>query len=140
MFISSLSSSLSSLFSSSVQEVDGNIRVYYKMLVSEYKSVMEPVILGYMNKNINDTGSYILVINSEKEQGATGIFCISRSKKSEIGYVNKLVANDGMYNEILNVEWDPYEYPKIILHIHKLNKDKIQNKREINFMYNIKII
>ena len=45
-----------------------------------------------------------------------------------------------MYNEILNVEWEPYEYPKVILHIHKLNKDKIKNKREIYFSYNVKVI
>lgn len=129
---------VTSLMSSNVYE--NNVKLTYKMTEKDIIILNNPIILGFINKGIKDTGSYILVINSDKEEGATGIFCTSKSKKSERGSINKLVSNNGIYNEILNVEWEPYEYPKLILQIHKLNKDKIKNKREIYFSYNVKII
>jgi hypothetical protein len=135
MFISSL---INGNNSKDNKDINSNVKMSYKLVMDQL--LLEPVVLGYVNKNLLDTGSYILVINSENEGGATGIFCISRSQKSEMGNIIKLVANDGIYNERLNIEWEPYEYPKIVLHIHKLKKDKIQNKREIKFLYNVKIV
>jgi hypothetical protein len=140
MFISSLINSINSdnSNSNSNNSNGSNVKVSCKLMMD--RLLLEPLVLGYVNKNLLDTGSYIMIINAENEGGATGIFCISRSQKSEMGNIIKLVANDGIYNERLNIEWDPYEYPKIVLYIHKLKKDKIQNKREIKFSYNVKIV
>lgn len=129
---------------SSSEEYENNIKLRYKLTEEDYNyqilTIDKILRIGYINKGIRDTGSYIFVINSDKEGGATGIFCTSKSKKSEKGTVNKLVVKDGKFNEILDVEWEPYEYPKLILRIHKLNKEYIKNKHEIYFSYNVKVI
>lgn len=133
MFISTL------LAKTQYDSINGCTNMFYRLSFNNYKK--EPVILGYLNNvtssnRVKETGSYILIINSENNVGATGIFCLSRSDKSQYGNVKELCSSDGVYNEKITVEWDPYEYPKIILHIHKLKTDK----KDILFSFNIKIV
>jgi len=65
---------VTSLMSSNVHE--NNVKLTYKMTEKDIVILNNPIILGFINKGIKDTGSYILVINSDKEEGATGILQI----------------------------------------------------------------
>jgi hypothetical protein len=104
-------------------------------------STLEPIILGYLTplvtlSHINETGSYIVIINSDTEGGATGIFAISKSDKLQFGNIKEIVVSNGLNGEMLNVDWEPCEYPKILLHIHKLKS----NQKTVSFNFNIKIL
>ena len=118
----------------------GYTNMSYRLLMHNYNGNLS-VVLGYLNNilssnRIKDTGSYLLIINSENEGGASGIFGLSKSDKSKFGNVTTICSSEGILNDKLIIEWNPYEYPKILLNIRKLKTDK----REIIFSYNIKII
>lgn len=102
---------------------------------------VEPLLLGFLTplitfNNIKDTGSYILIINSDIEGGATGIYAINRSDKLQFGNIKEIAVSKGVNGEILNVDWEPCEYPKILLHIHKFKTDK----KMVSFNFNVKIL
>lgn len=74
------------------------------------------------NQKVKDTGSYILVINSEYDGGATYIYCISRSDKKKRGHVLKLTGSHGLHNEYIECIWDKFEHPKLIFVCHSKEK------------------
>lgn len=104
----------------------------------------EQEIIGYIN-SIRDTGCYIVMIKSDKDDGPNGIFCLSRSDKQKEGDINTLVSSDGKYREKIILIWNPYEKPSIILNrVH--NKSKLFGIRStsltkmLNIGFNVKII
>jgi hypothetical protein len=91
----------------------------------------EQEIIGYIN-NIRDTGCYIVMINSDKDNGPNGIFCLSRSDKQKEGEINTLVSSEGICRNKIILKWNSFEKPSIIL---KRNKNKISS---INNLYGSK--
>lgn len=113
-------------------------------IVKSIKESSEQEIIGYIN-NISDTGCYILMIKSNKDDGPNGIFCLSRSDKQKEGDINTLVSSEGKYREKIILIWNPYEKPSIILNrVH--NKSKLFGIRStsltkmLNIGFNVKII
>jgi hypothetical protein len=95
--------------------------------------------VGYINniktKYIKDIGSYIIIINSQTSGGANGIFCISRSDKSKPGTVKELIKSNGILDENIDLEWNPFEYPLL------KSKLKINNCKNTNMIsYYVKVI
>ena len=64
--------------------------------------------IGYINtyycKNIKDTGSYFIIINSKF---SNVIFAISKTNKKDAGTINKITGS----GDEINIIWDPCEYP-----------------------------
>ena len=93
--------------------------------------------VGYItnckSKLMQETGSYIVIINSENG-GPNAIYCISRSNKLETGNIKELIKSNGISNEMLDLEWNPYEYPLLKLKTNQRYKETTS----INFY--IKII
>lgn len=94
--------------------------------------------VGYINstrtKNIKEIGSFIIIINSQTPGGANGIFCISRSDKSKHGKIQELVKTDGVLEDMIDLEWNPHEYPLLRAKL-KTN----QYKKSV-ISYNVKVI
>lgn len=71
----------------------------------------------YINKNIcpyiNDTGSYILVIDSKHIGGVTCVYSLSRSDRSKAGAVIKLSGSKGSNGEEIECVWNKFEYPRL---------------------------
>ena len=92
-------------------------------------------IVGFINKNIRDTGAYMIIVNSDRIDGANGIYCISRSDKSKYGMIKNMCESTGIYNERIDIKWDPYEYPKLVLRETRLNTNK-----NVKLSYKVKIV
>lgn len=94
--------------------------------------------IGYLRNNqfkcIKDTGSFIIIINSDLIDGPTGIYCISRSDSSLQGTVKTLVESNSKFGDSFELFWNPFEYP--ILNINYNGKDR--NIRTLFF--HVKII
>lgn len=92
-------------------EVKENSNIFLKYLSSTSLTV------SYLNNNlfkqIKENGSFILIINSKDPKGPNGIYCISRSNSSSSGTIKPLVESKGMNGEFLELEWNPYEFPKL---------------------------
>jgi len=86
--------------------------------------------IGYIKKN---TGSFIIVVNSNEKDGPNAIYCISRSDVSKSGIIKELVKSDGVNDDVLGLTWDPYEYP--LLQIR--TKLYLYNKNHIDFTINV---
>ena len=118
-----------------------------KLVKCMNEGIKEEEIVGYIN-NIKDTGCYIIMINSEKDDGPNGIFCLSRSDKQKQGDINTLVSSEGKCRSKIILRWNPFEKPSIILtSVH--NKNKILStslirstslNRIVKIEFNIKII
>lgn len=95
--------------------------------------------VGYINctktKNIKEAGAFIIIINSQTQGGANGIFCISRSDKSKPGKIQELVKTDGILEDIIDLEWNPHEYPLLKT---KLKLNNYKNKHLVG--YHIKVV
>lgn len=82
--------------------------------------------IGYLRNNqfkcIKDTGSFIIIINSDFIDGPTGIYCISRSDSSLQGTVKTLVESNSKFGDSFELLWNPLEYP--ILNINYNGKDR----------------
>jgi hypothetical protein len=90
--------------------------------------------IGYINtyycKNIRDTGSYFIIINSKF---SNAIFAISKTNRIDTGTINKVTES----GDNINIIWDPCEYP----HLHYVvnNKNNICDKTKKLDLY-IKVI
>ena len=100
------------------------------------EEITEQRTIGFINKNIKDTGGYLIIINPDNINGANGVYCISRSDRSKYGIVKNLCGSNGLYNECIELKWEPYEYPKLVLRDTKLKT----NKRTLKLSYTIKIV
>jgi len=102
---------------------------------NKYKNIFT---IGYLRNNqfkcIKDTGSFIIIINSDLIDGPTGIYCISRSDSSLQGTVKTLVESNSKFGDSFELVWDPLEYP--LLNINYNGKDR--NIRTLFF--HVKII
>lgn len=117
-------------------------------ILSFHKNINTTYHISYISKYISDTGSFIIIINSDKqdkEDSVNAIFCISRSNKLSKGSVNKLTGSDQNNNEDnLSIEWNAGEYPCLIYHkcaknINRYNSLKFNNKSSKIIFY-IKVI
>lgn len=116
----------------------------YEFNSGTYKDFHYSVNIGYITSkyvpDIKDTGCYIIMINSQMTEGPNAIFCISRSDKSKSGNIQCLVESKGTSNDTLELVWNPYEYPSILLK-HNFNRKQIlKDSKELNLKYSIKII
>jgi|Laugrespbdmm15sd_2_1035082.scaffolds.fasta_scaffold03578_2 hypothetical protein len=102
---------------------------------NKYKNIFT---IGYLRNNqfkcIKDTGSFIIIINSDLIDGPTGIYCISRSDSSLQGTVKILVESNSKFGDSFELVWNPLEYP--LLNINYNGKDR--NIRTLFF--HVKII
>lgn len=82
--------------------------------------------LGYItNKyipSLKDHGSYIIMLETHDNNPThmsfpfNGIFCLCKSAKHNLGVVNPLcTTNDDQYDRFIDVLWNQYEYPSIVL-------------------------
>lgn len=94
--------------------------------------------VGYINntrtKHIKEIGSFIIIINSQTPGGANGIFCISRSDKSKPGKIQELVKTNGILDDIIDLEWNPHEYPLL------KTKLKLADHKKGIINYHVKVI
>ena len=94
--------------------------------------------VGYINntrtQHIKEIGSFIIIINSQTPGGANGIFCISRSDKSKSGKIQELVKTDGVLDDIIDLEWNPHEYPLL------KTKFKLSQHKQDVVSYHVKVI
>jgi len=94
--------------------------------------------IGYINstrtKHIKEIGSFIIIINSQTPGGANGIFCISRSDKSKPGKIQELVKTNGILDDIIDLEWNPHEYPLL------KTKLRLADHKKGIISYHVKVI
>lgn len=67
--------------------------------------------IGYIRNKIKDYGSFIIIINSQKNEGPSAIYCISKSSRLSKSNISKLSHSDGIYGDSIELEWNPGEYP-----------------------------
>lgn len=97
--------------------------------------------IGYINKYIRDTGSFIVIINSDQQNSTNAIFCISRSNKLNQGYVNKLIGSNQNNNEDnLEIDWNPGEYPRLVYNKCTKNVNRYDKSLNDKSNYKSKII
>ena len=81
-------------------------------------------------QHINDTGCFMIMLESKEKNGPNGIFCLSKSDVTTKGSVFCLCSSPGAKGEMLRVEWEPYEYPCVILkHNFKRGDLELKNNR-----------
>lgn len=106
--------------------------------------------IGYLTnkmfKNIKDTGSYIIMVNSRLNylnsynyinddfNGPTAIYCISKSHKMQDGYINVLSKSADINENYIELEWNKGEFP--LLKYKSISKNTIEKK----LRFKIKII
>jgi hypothetical protein len=96
--------------------ISKEINVHKPEIHKMYKNVSTKSInIGYINNinNIKDCGSYIIIINSQNNTGPSAIYCISRSNKLLSGNINKLSYSEGICGDLVELIWNPGEYPLI---------------------------
>ena len=116
----------------------------YEFNGGTYKDFYYSVNIGYITSkyvpDIKDTGCYIVMINSQMDNGPNAIFCIARSDKSKSGIIQTLVSSTGKSNDRLELIWNPFEYPCILLKHNFNRKQVLKDSEQLNLKYNIKII
>lgn len=111
----------------------------------KFSYIYSNILIGYLNSTpkIKDVGSFLIIINSNFNDGPNGTFCISKSKKEQYGNISKLSYSQGDVENLLELEWNPYEYPKLFLK-RKISNDeyykssKKEDKKTLTF--EIKIV
>jgi hypothetical protein len=100
--------------------------------------------IGYITSkyvpNIKDTGCYIIMINSQINDGPNAIFCLSRSDKTKKGIINTLVNSDGKVGDRLEIIWNPMEHPCILLKHNFSKKQILKEDTKLRFGYDIRVI
>ena len=96
--------------------------------------------IGYLRNNqfkcIKESGSFIIIVNSNFKHGPNGIYCISRSDSLLQGTVKPLIESNGKFDDSLELIWNAGEYP--ILNIQtKLNNYKDMNITNLSFYVKI---
>jgi hypothetical protein len=119
---------------SDIITISKEIPLYKSEILNKmYKNVYtKSVNIGYINNinsinKIKNYGSYIIIINSQKNEGPSVIYCISRSNKLSPGNINKLSYSEGINKDSIELEWNPGEYPLI-----KYNYKYVYNSDETN--------
>jgi hypothetical protein len=81
------------------------------------------ISVGYINHRfkIKDTGCFIIMITSQITSGPNAIYCISRSDKSLHGNIKELIKTNGVNDESIELEWNPYEYPLLKIRLKPTN-------------------
>lgn len=106
--------------------------------------------IGYLTnkmfKNLKDTGSYIIIVNSyfndnnyyndinDDFNGPTAVYCISKSHKMQDGYINALSKSTDINENYIELEWNKGEFP--LLKYKSVSKNTIKKK----LRFKIKII
>lgn len=92
--------------------------------------------VGYLNHRfkIKDTGCFIIMITSQNKSGPNAIYCISRSDKSLHGNIKELIKTNGINDESIELEWNPYEYPLLSMRLKPMHYN---NQNTINFLVKI---
>jgi hypothetical protein len=111
----------------------------YDMRDSSYTMTIGYITSKYI-PNIKDTGCYIIMVNSQINEGPNGIFCLSRSDKTKKGIVNPLVISHGKADDKLEIVWNPMEYPCVLLKHNFIKKHILKDETKLRFGYDIRFI
>lgn len=114
----------------------------------DYQNITIGYITSKYVRDIKDTGCYLIMINSQINEGPNAVFCLSRSDKMKQGNVNTLVSSEGKVGDKLDIVWNPMEHPCVLL---KHNFSKILRKRythkeilkedtKLRFGYDVRVI
>ena len=95
--------------------------VYEKRIVGSYRRHTF-YINSYLVTKMNDTGSYIITVKDCEKNGPTGVFVISKSMTHLSGNIVSLSYSEGERSSF-HVEWNPGEYPSIVIQYNKPVKD-----------------
>lgn len=99
-----------------------------------YKVSNTGYITNKFYKDIKDTGSYILIINSYLFKGPNAIYSISKGDIMQDGVVTVLSSSADINGNTLELEWNKGEYPSL-----KYISKKINNSSK-NLVFCINII
>lgn len=100
------------------------------------KDLCNPIHIGYV-KNVQQTGSFVLIVNSCSLDGPNGIYCLSRSNKDECGQITKMVSSNGALGNSIDIEWKPTEKPLLTLQYMNNDTDK---RKKIVFKFKVKVL
>lgn len=118
-----------------------NIETYNSNIKNSINTITREHKIGYLNKNkIKDYGSYIIIVNSLKENGPNCIFCISKSSKLSQGNITKLTNCPGIDNDVLELKWNPCEYPLLTYNYNIPYNTSSYDSKNIKLTFFIKII
>lgn len=110
------------MFGSKYSGIDCNI-VYEKRIGTNGGSYRHTFYINsYLVTKMNDTGSYIISVKDCQENGPTGVFAISKSMTHLSGNIVSLCYSIGESSSF-HVEWNPGEYPSIVIQYNKPVKD-----------------
>jgi hypothetical protein len=125
--------------------VSNNINLDTSETLNKYLKLMNRVNIksinfGYINhtSKLKDTGSYIIIINSQTTSGPSAIYTISRSDRLLHGNVNKLTFSEGINGDVVELVWNPCELPLIKYYYKSLYKSEETKSQKLTFL--IKII
>lgn len=103
------------------------IQLHKSDILNKYLNLVfkKSIDIGYIRNKIKDYGSFIIIINSQKSEGPSAIYCISKSSRLSQGNINKLSHSDGINGDSIELEWNPGEYPLL-----KYNYKYVYNLQE----------
>lgn len=100
-----------------------NVGIYEKALQPDTHRVRF-YINNWLVKRMEDTGCYIVLIKDNTKNGPNGVFSISKSLKEAPGNIVSLVYSRGESSDF-HLEWNPLEYPSVVVHHHNSTTDKV---------------
>lgn len=123
--------------------ISNNIDLDTSETLNKYLKLMNRVCtksinFGYIRDKLKDTGSYIIIINSQTSGGPSAIYTISRSDKLLHGKINKLTFSEGVNGDIVEIVWNPGEFPLIKYYYKSVYNSQETKSQKISFL--IKII
>jgi len=125
--------------------ISNNINLDTSETLNKYIKLMNRVYtksinFGYIRdtSKLKDTGSYIIIINSQTSGGPSAIYTISRSDKLLQGKINKLAFSEGVNGDIVEIVWNPGEFPLIKYYYKSVFNSEETKSQKISFL--IKII
>lgn len=89
------------------------IQLHKSDILNKYLNLVytKSIDVGYIRNKIKDNGSFIIIINSQNNEGPSAIYCISKSSRLSQGNINKLSYSKGINEDSIELEWNPGEYP-----------------------------
>jgi hypothetical protein len=99
--------------------------------------------------NVKDQGSYIIMIQNIEsniiQKSYSGVFSLSKAERHFKGVVKKLSESKVSINENIDIEWEPFETPSIILSWTSTDKwynilSNFKNKDKIRIAFKIRIV
>jgi hypothetical protein len=125
--------------------VSNDIKINTSDTLNKYLKLMnrvytKSIFFGYIRhtSKLKDTGSYIIIINSQTTSGPSAIYTISRSNKLSPGNINKLAFSEGINGDFVELIWNPGEFPLIKYHYKSVYNSEETKLQKISFL--IKII